>query len=151
MVTIQPRKQRLTQNNLPNHSRRAQIASHIEADYRERLKIAPRTVTLRKGDTVRVMRGEYKGTTGKVLSVDTRTRKVTVEGVTVAKADKTEKPRPVDASNLLITKLDLSDPRRRAKLGSAEAEEEARREGAEKPKKQPKKKAETTEETKEEA
>lgn len=151
MVTTQPRKQRYTLNNLPVHLRRAQISAHIDGDYRERLKIARRSITLRRGDTVRVMRGQSKGATGKVLDIDTRSRKVTVEGVTVAKADKTEKPRPVDASNLAITKLDLTDPLRRAKLGSSEAEEEARREGAEKPKRQPKKKAETTEETKEEA
>jgi len=144
MVTTQPRKQRWTLYNLPVHARRAQIAAHIESEYRDRLKITRRTITLRKGDTVRVMRGEFAGTTGKVLEVDTRARKVTVEGVTVATAKHVEKPRPVDPSNLLITKLDLSDPLRRAKLGSDVAEEEARREGAEKPKKQPKKAADET-------
>ncbi|HWG90321.1 MAG TPA: 50S ribosomal protein L24 [Candidatus Thermoplasmatota archaeon] len=124
MVTTQPRKQRLNLNNLPVHARRAQISSHIDPEYREARKITTRTTTLRKGDTVRVMRGDHAGTVGKVLTVDTRARKVTVEGVTVAKADKTEKARPVDPSNLLITKLDLSDALRREKLGVEGASED---------------------------
>jgi ribosomal protein L24 len=67
-----------------------------------------------------MMRGDWKGTNGKVLTIDATKRKVTVDGVTNKKADGTEVPLPVDPSNLLITKLNLEDNRRRAKLEETE-------------------------------
>lgn len=119
-MSTQPRKERKALYNAPVHERRARIASHLDEPLL--LKYNTRSATLRVGDTVRVMRGEYAGTSGKVLEVNTRTGKVTVDGVTVTKADATQKPRAVDPSNLVITKLDLSDPLRRAKLGASEAD-----------------------------
>ena len=116
----QPRTERKRLYNLPIHLNRRQMSSHLSGDLSE--KYGRRSVVLRKGDTVKVMRGEFAGTVGKVIAVDTRTRKVEVEGVTVAKSDKTKVGRPVDPSNLLITKLDLNDRLRRAKLGASEAD-----------------------------
>jgi large subunit ribosomal protein L24 len=141
-MSTQPRKERKTLHNLPPHEARAQIAAHLDEPLL--LKYNTRSVTLRKGDTVRVMRGEYAGTSGKVVEVNTRTRKVTVDGVTVTKADASQKPRPLDPSNLLITKLNLEDPKRRDKLGASAEEAEASEPA---PKKS--KKAEKTEEAEE--
>jgi large subunit ribosomal protein L24 len=121
-LSTQPRKERKTLYNLPVHLNRARIASHLDEPLL--LKYNTRATTVRKGDTVRVLRGEYAGTTGKILEINTRTRKVTVDGVTITKADATQKPRPIDPSNLVITKLDLTDPLRRAKLGAAESDAE---------------------------
>lgn len=133
-MSTQPRKERKTLYNLPVHKNRAAIAAHLDEPLL--LKYNTRSTTVRKGDTVRVMRGEYAGTTGKVLEVNTRTRKVTVDGVTITKADATQKPRPLDPSNLVITKLDLTDPFRRQKLGASESDAEASNtEGGAKPKK----------------
>jgi large subunit ribosomal protein L24 len=134
-MSTQPRKERKTLYNLPSHLNRARIASHLDEPLL--LKYNTRSTTLRKGDTVRVLRGEYAGTTGKVIEVDTRTRKVTVDGVTVTKADASQKPRPLDPSNLVITKLDLDDPKRREKLGASEADVE-KEEPAQKPAKKAK-------------
>lgn len=122
-MSTQPRKERKTLHNLPAHQNRALIAAHLDEPLL--FKYKTRSTTLRKGDTVRVMRGEYAGTTGKIVEIDTRTRKVTVDGVTVTKADASQKPRPLDPSNLLITKLNLDDPKRREKLGAGEAEAES--------------------------
>ncbi|MEA3199236.1 MAG: large subunit ribosomal protein [Thermoplasmata archaeon] len=119
-MSTQPRKERKALYNAPVHERRARIASHLDEPLL--LKYGTRSATLRVGDTVRVMRGEYAGTTGRILEVNSRSGKVTVDGVTVTKADATQKPRAVDPSNLVITKLDLSDPKRRAKLGASEAD-----------------------------
>src|SRR5437870_8284822 len=129
-MSTQPRKERKTLYNLPAHENRARIASHLDEPLL--LKYNTRSATLRKGDTVRVLRGEYAGTTGKVLEINTSARKVTVDGVTVTKADATQKPRPIDPSNLIITKLNLEDPKRREKLG-ATAEEAEEAEPAAKP------------------
>lgn len=118
--TIQPRKNRKTQANLDPRSRRKQISSHLAEDLL--VKYNTRAVTLRKGDTVKVMRGDFAGTVGKILEIDARRTRVTVEGVTVTKADHTQKPRWVHPSNLQIKKLDLADPLRRKKLGASEAD-----------------------------
>lgn len=128
-MSTQPRKERKTLYNLPAHKRRGQISAHLDESLL--LKYNTRSVVLRKGDTVRIMRGEFKGTSGKILTVNTRTRKVTVDGVTVSKAKSTQVARPLDASNLVITKLDLTDPLRRTALG-AEAEAEAAKPAAKK-------------------
>lgn len=127
-MSTQPRKERRALYNAPVHEKRARIASHLDEPLL--LKYNTRSITLRVGDTVRVMRGEYAGTSGKVLEIDTRSGKVTVDGVTVTKADATQKPRPVDPSNLVITKLDLTDPKRREKLGAAEADSNESKEEA---------------------
>src|SRR5438876_29576 len=42
-------------------------------------------IRLRKGDTVMVRAGKYKGKTGKILAVHPAENKVTVEGVNIAK------------------------------------------------------------------
>ena len=119
-MSTQPRKERKTLYNLPTHKARARMASHLDEPLL--LKYNTRSITLRKGDTVRIMRGEFAGTSGKVLEVDTRTGKVTVDGVTVSKAKATQVARPLDPSNLVITKLDLTDPKRREALGASEQE-----------------------------
>jgi large subunit ribosomal protein L24 len=134
MVSIQPRKARKRLYSLPVHLARREISSHLSDDLIK--KYDRRTIVLRKGDTVTVMRGDFRGTSGKILEVDVRARKVQVEGVTVTKADKTQKPRPIAASNLLVTKLDLSDKIRRDAIGEKEAPPEPKP-----PRKTPKAKA----------
>lgn len=118
--TIQPRKNRKTLYNLDPRSRRKQLSAHLAEDLL--VKYNTRAVTLRKGDTVVVMRGDYKGTVGKVLDVDARNTRVTVEGVTTETAKHQSKPRWMHPSNLVVKKLDLTDPLRRKKLGASEAD-----------------------------
>ncbi len=61
------------------------------------------------GDTVEVQRGDFAGTEGEVTNVDLREASVYVEDVTVDAADGEDVPRPLDASNLVVTELDLED------------------------------------------
>lgn len=136
--SAQPRKQRLARLTAPHHVARKQMASHLSDELLK--KYDRRSITVVKGDEVKVMRGDHKGTTGKVVGVDARARKVTVEGVVHKKADGTEVALPVDPSNLTIVRLHLEDARRRDKL---ESTEEAVKMGRPKPegKAKPKKKA----------
>jgi len=114
--STQPRKQRLMRLTQPHHRARKQMASHLSEELL--LRYNRRSMTVVKGDEVKLMRGdrEHRKKTGKVVGVDARARKVTVEGVTHKKADGTDVALPVDPSNLLIVKLNLEDARRRAKL-----------------------------------
>ncbi|MCD6481244.1 MAG: 50S ribosomal protein L24 [Thermoplasmata archaeon] len=120
-MSKQPRKQRKMMHTAPLHRRRKMIASHLAEDLI--LKYRRRSLPVVKGDTVKVMRGEFRGHTGKVREVDTKRWRVEVEGVIITKVDGKKVPRPVHASNLLITKLNLTDPWRRRKLEEGLPEE----------------------------
>ena len=118
-MTRQPRKQRKQVAQAPLHARHRQVHATLSDDLRERW--GRRRVRVNAGDTVEVMRGDHAGETGEVLGVDLKAGTVTVEDVTVEKADGEEVPRPLDASNLRVTKLDLADDRREARLEGEEA------------------------------
>lgn len=127
MGSIQPRKQRRALHRAPLHRRVRQVRAHLSEELL--VKYGRRSARVRVGDTVKVIRGTFKGTVGKVLTVDHADFRITIEGVTVAKADGKQKPKPVHASDVILTRLDLTDRRRRAKLGSAaeaEGEEQER-------------------------
>jgi len=113
-MTKQPRKQRTRTQNAPLHERQDQVRSTLSDDLRE--EYGQRNVRVNAGDTVEVLRGDYAGTEGDVVEVDLREMAVYVEDVTVEKADGEEVPRPLDASNLRVTELDLEDDRREARL-----------------------------------
>ena len=49
---------------------------------------------------------------GKVAVVNLQTLTISVDGITVTKADGTEVPRPIHPSNVMITKLELKDEKR---------------------------------------
>ena len=77
----------------------------------------PRSMPVRKGDRVLVVRGEGKSKSAtKVAKVDRKARKVYVEGFTYFKSDGTELQRPIDPSNLVIINPDWSDIYRRKLL-----------------------------------
>ncbi|GGJ13211.1 50S ribosomal protein L24 [Halobellus salinus] len=113
-MTEQPRKQRTQTRNAPLHKRQNQVRAALSEDLRE--EYGQRNVRVNTGDTVEVLRGDDAGTEAEVLAVDLRDTVVHVEDVTVEKADGEEVPRPLDASNLRVTELDLEDDRREKRL-----------------------------------
>ena len=121
--SVQPRKQRKALADAPLHVRHRFLNAHLSEALL--VKYNRRNFPLIKGDTVKVMRGAFRGHEDKVASVDLQIRKVTVEGVTTTKADGTKKARPVDPSNLLITRLNLTDPLRRDRLTRTARTDEA--------------------------
>jgi large subunit ribosomal protein L24 len=112
-----PRKQRKSLYMAPLHKRRKMIASHLSSKYLEDAKrYYPRSTIVRKGDTVKVVRGSFAGHIGKVEAVDTRSLRIKVDGATVSKADGTQIAAKIHPSNVIITKLDLSDNLRKKKF-----------------------------------
>jgi large subunit ribosomal protein L24 len=83
-----------------------------------------RRTRVNEGDTVEVMRGDDAGEEAEVVDVDLKDGVVRVEGVTVEKADGEEIPRPLDASNLRITELDLEDDLREQRLEASGEEDD---------------------------
>lgn len=110
------RTQRKTQFNAPTHVKRRMLSAHLSADLRA--KYGVRTARVCKGDTVSILRGheDIRGNEGKVIEVITKTGRVTIEGITINQADGTAVARPIHASNLVITKLNLADDWRKDSL-----------------------------------
>ncbi len=98
-----PRKQRLARYEAPLHIRQKQVAGHLSKELRTTQK--KRSLPVRKGDTVKIMRGRYSGLSGKVIRVNLSTRTVSIEGVNVKKQSGKEIPAVLDPSNVLITQL----------------------------------------------
>jgi large subunit ribosomal protein L24 len=112
------RKQRKSKADAPLHKRRRMVSAHLDSTLMREYNV--RSVPVRKGDTVKVIRGskDIKGSENKVASIDLKKYKIIIENITIPKADGTQTERPVDPSDVIITKLDLSDSWRKRKLES---------------------------------
>ncbi|RLG15702.1 50S ribosomal protein L24 [Nanoarchaeota archaeon] len=105
-----PSKQRKYIYNAPLHLRRKLMAAHLSKELREKYKL--RSLPVRKGDKVKVMRGKFKGTIGSVERVDLKNYRVYLDNVWIKKKDGSKVKFPIHPSNLMIVELNLSDKRR---------------------------------------
>ena len=103
----QPRKQRRAYYNAPLHLRQKLVTAPLSRELRE--KYGVRNLPVRKGDKVRIMRGDFKGHEGEVVEVDLKRYRIYVDGVTIKKADGTPVFRPIHPSNVMIVSLKLDD------------------------------------------
>lgn len=106
----QPRKQRKYRRHAPLHLRHKFMSAHLSKELREKLGF--RSIPLRKGDKVRVMRGEFKGVKGTVIKVDLKKLKVYVDSVKRKKVSGREVNVPLDPSNLEVIELVRGDKTR---------------------------------------
>jgi len=102
-----PTKQRKMLYQAPDHVRHKLLAAHLSPELRA-AHIA-RSIPVRSGDTIRVMRGDHKGFEGKVTRIDLKKYRIYVEGLTREKVDGTTIFVPVHPSKLMITRLNLDD------------------------------------------
>ena len=109
-----PKKQRKYIRTAALHVRRKLMAGNLSAELRK--QHGRRSVPVRKGDDIVVMRGKFKKRSGKIARVNTKKYRVYIEGVMVRRTDGTERQAPLHPSNLKITKLNLQDRRRVAAL-----------------------------------
>lgn len=93
------------------------FGSQLSAELRE--KHHKRSVRPRVGDTVKIVRGEFKDIEGKITGVNTQIGVVNVEGVTREKLKGGTAPVPIRSSNLVVTALVLVDKQRKGKLEGA--------------------------------
>jgi len=66
-VSSQRRKSRKAHFSAPSSIRRKIMSSHLSNDLRSKYEV--RSIPVRKGDTVKIMRGTNKGREGKVQAV----------------------------------------------------------------------------------
>jgi large subunit ribosomal protein L24 len=107
-----PRKQRKRFYNAPAHLRHKFMAAPLapELAASKNAKALP----VRKGDTVRVVRGDHTGFEGKVNRVDLKRYRIFIEGLTREKVDGTNIFVSVHPSKVMIKNLKLDDKWRKA-------------------------------------
>ncbi|MFO8052103.1 MAG: 50S ribosomal protein L24 [Thermoplasmatota archaeon] len=115
-----PRKQNKARAEAPLHVKSKEIKAPLDRSKYGRSGI--RNITVRTGDTVKVVRGSRQGHEGKIAKVDVKKRKVAIEKALLMKADNKEVSIWFDPSNIVVSKVDLSDPIRREKFKSLSEE-----------------------------
>jgi len=84
-----------------------QICATISKDLRK--KYSRRSVRIMANDTVKVIRGEYKGITGKVSKISTNNSSIAIEGNKKEKLKGDKIDVYIHSSNVIVTSLNTDD------------------------------------------
>ena len=109
-----PRKQRKRLYNAPAHLRHKLMAAPLAPELIS--SKGAKALPVRKGDTVRIVRGDHIGFEGKVSRVDLKRYRVFLEGLTREKVDGTSIFVSVHPSKVMIKNLKLDDKWRKGIL-----------------------------------
>ncbi len=99
----------------PIHTISKHLRSHMSKGLHE--KYGLRNVRVKEGDTVRILRGEYKGIDGKVTKVSSEKSSVAIEGVKKEKLKGEKFDVYIHTSNVIIIDLNTDDRWRKKILG----------------------------------
>ncbi len=113
-TTKNPSKQRKMVFNAPAHKRHKLMAAPLSPELLAQRGI--KALPVRKGDTVRIMRGDHKGFEGKISRIDLKHYRVFLEGLTREKVDGTTVFVALHPSKIMIKTLNLDDKARKAVL-----------------------------------
>lgn len=107
----QPRKQRKFLANAPNHIKRTLLGATLDKPLRA--KYGRRSIEVRKGDEVKVMRGKFAKKQGKVGIVDVKNTRIQIDGLQRAgKAGGEKLVTWFHPSNVKIIILNVEDRKR---------------------------------------
>ena len=107
----QPRKQRKYRVNAPLHIKGKFLSAHLSSELRK--KHNKRSIRARPGDKVKVLRGQFKNSSGSIDRVDITKSRVYISKVEVAKKDGSKRQIPINISNVIITDLKKGDKKRK--------------------------------------
>jgi large subunit ribosomal protein L24 len=107
-----PRKQRKRLYAAPAHLRHKFMAAPLSPELVASKNV--KSLPIRKGDTVRVVRGDHLGFEGKVNRVDLKKYRIFLEGLTREKVDGTNIFISLHPSKVVIKNLKLDDKWRKA-------------------------------------
>ncbi len=107
LVVKKPSKQRKMIYEAPAHK----VGRLLSAPLSEELRTSQgrRSYPVRKGDTVKILRGDFAGIEGKITDIERRRQRLFVEGVQREKTSGTSANVSVNSSKVVITKLNLDD------------------------------------------
>ncbi len=91
-----------------------QLGSALSKDLHN--KYGKRSVRVVEGDSVTILRGEFKGVDGKIAKISTQKSSVAIEGVKKEKTKGDKFDVYIHTSNLVVTSLNTEDKWRIAKL-----------------------------------
>ncbi len=106
--------------HLPKHRRDKLVGAVLEDSLRK--QYGRKNIRVIRGDSVRVMRGEYKGVEGKVEKVNTEQTTFHIEGIQREKIRGGQVKVPIHSSNVMVISLNLDDDYRSRKLQGAPKE-----------------------------
>ena len=129
----QPRKQRKYRYNATLHLKHRFLNANLSKELRK--KYDKRNIAVRKGDEVLIMRGSFKKKKGKVLEVDMKKSRVSIEGVNRTKKDGSKVNVYFNPSNLQIQTLNLDDVKRMKRIKKVEEKKSEKKEVKEQDKK----------------
>jgi len=110
----QPRKQRFARFNAGMHQKSKFLSGNLSKILRTQYKT--RSIKIRRGDKVKIMRGKFKNKEGKVDRVSVDSIKIFIANLEIPKKDGSKALMPIDPSNVMITELDTTDKRRLKKF-----------------------------------
>lgn len=116
-----PSKQRKYRDNAPQHVKDKLVSANVSPELREEL--GTRSISLRTGDRVEIMRGDDAGASGIVSNIDRDNEKVYINGIEHEKVDGTMREKALRASNLQVQALNIEDDRRLEKYEISDVEE----------------------------
>ena len=107
IVSSKPSKQRAGVYNAPAHRRRRMLSASLSTELKT--SQGRNSYPVRKGDTVKILRGDFAGIEGKITNIDTKRHRIFVEGVSREKVAGTSTTVSVHSSKVMITKFNLDD------------------------------------------
>ena len=99
---------------MPLHAKRKLLNATLSKELRQ--KFNRRSLSVKKGDKVKVILGSFKGEVGEIMKVDIDSSKVYVDKVVSKKRDGTDVLRATQPSNLMLIDLDIRDKKRQEVL-----------------------------------
>jgi large subunit ribosomal protein L24 len=100
--------------HLPKHQRDKMVGAVLEDVLRK--QYGRKNIRVIKGDSIRVIRGEYKGVEGKVERIDTDHATLHIEGIQREKIRGGQVKVPIHSSKVMVIALNLDDKYRSNKL-----------------------------------
>ncbi|KAJ1858610.1 60S ribosomal protein L26A [Coemansia sp. RSA 1822] len=108
-VSSSRRKSRKAHFTAPSHLRRKLMSASLSKDLRKKHEV--RSIPVRTGDEVVVVRGQYKGREGKVSAVYRKKWVIHIERLVREKVNGATVPIPVHPSNVSVTALKMTKDR----------------------------------------
>jgi len=105
-----PNKQRKFRKTASLHIKQKMLKAHLSKELKEKYK--KRSIGLKKGDKVKIMRGKYADKEGTITKVDLKGGYINVDKIYVSTKSGKELSVKIDPSNVMVLELVLDDDKR---------------------------------------
>jgi len=110
LSSTQPRKQKKYRYNAPLHTKGSFLHAKLSKDLRKKYSV--RSIRVRTGDKVKILRGQFKAVENVVERVDVAREKIFVKDAELTKKEGGRVTYPINPSNVMITSVTTDDKKR---------------------------------------